>query len=237
MRVVDVPALSGASWIAEAFNMFRAQPMAWISLTSAWFVVSFVMVLIPLIGAPAMTMCQPAFFAGFVLACRDQEMGKPVTFLHLLAGFRASGRSLIQIGSVSLLAELAVMMALSAFGFFDGLRDLDRNNPSIEVIANAMRAQGGLWFVAAAAIVVIKGALWFTAALMAHQPMPASHAIRWSFFALIGNIIPLTLFALFMFGLMFMAMLPWFLGMLVFVPIYAIAHYTSFKAVFRADAQ
>ena len=143
----------------------------------------------------------------------------------------------LQAGSVSLLAELAIMMVLSAFGFFDGLREMDRNNPSIEVIANAMREQGGLWFAAAAAIVAIKGVLWFTAALMAHQPMPASHAIRWSFFALIGNIIPLTLFAFFMFGLMFMAMLPWFLGMLVFVPIYAIAHYTSFKAVFRADAE
>lgn len=216
--------------------MFRQQPLAWISLTSAWFIVSFLMVLIPLVGAPAMTMFQPAFFAGFVLACRDQEMGKPVAFSHLFAGFRASGRSLIQIGSLSLLAELAVVFALSAFGFFDGLRDLDRNNPSIEAIAAAMREQGGLWFAAAGAIVVIKGVLWFTAALMAHQPMPASHAIRWSFFALIGNVIPLTIFAALMFGMMFVSMLPWGLGLLVFVPLYAIAHYTSFKAVFRSDA-
>ncbi len=217
--------------------MFRAQPLAWISLTSSWFIVSFLMVLIPLLGAPAMTMCQPAFFAGFVLACRDQEMGKAVAFSHLFAGFRANGRALIQIGSVSLLAELAIMLVLSAFGFFDGLRAIDRENPSIEVIAGALREQGGLWFAAAAAIVVIKGVLWFTAALMVYQPMPASHAIRWSFFALVGNVIPLTLFALFMLGLMFIAVLPWFLGMLVFVPIYAISHYTSFKAVFRDDVE
>ncbi len=216
--------------------MFRAQPLAWVSLTSAWFIISVVMFLIPLVGAPAMTMAQPGFFAGFVLACRDQELGQPVTFSHLFAGFRASGRSLIQIGSVSLLAELAVMLALGALGFFDGLQNIDRNNASIEALTNALRDQGWLWFAAVLVIVMIKGVLWFSAALIAHQPMPASHAIRWSFFALLGNVIPLTFFGALMFVLMFLAMIPWGLGMLVFGPIYAIAHYTSFKAVFRPDA-
>ncbi len=236
MQVVDVSAFSGAGWIKEAWALFRAQPLAWISLTSAWVMVSLFMLLIPLVGAPAMTMSQPAFFAGFVLACRDQEMGKLVTINHLFAGFRVSGRTLIQVGAVSLLLELLVMMALSAFGFFDGLRSLDRENMSVETISRAFDGQGPLWFAALVAIMLIKGVLWFTAALMAHQPMPASHAIRWSFFALVGNFVPLVLFCLLAMALLFAAIIPWMLGLIVFLPVYAITHYTSFKAVFRADA-
>jgi hypothetical protein len=40
-----------------------------------------------------------------------------------------------------------------------------------------------------------------------------------------------------MVGLLFFALVPWGLGLLIFVPLYAITHYTSFKGVFRADAE
>ena len=236
MQVIDVPAAGGLSWIKEAWVLFRAQPMAWISLVSMWLMVSMFMLLVPLVGAPLMTMLQPGFFAGFVLACRDQEMGRPVAVSYLLAGFKVSGRTLIQIGSVTLLLELLVMMTLSVFGFFDGLQTIDRNNMSVEAIAKAFEGQGALWLAALIAIVVIKALMWFTAALIAHQPMPASHAIRWSFYALIGNFVPMLLFAITIFLLLTMAIMPWLLGLIVFLPVYAIAHYTSFKAVFRADA-
>ena len=42
----------------------------------------------------------------------------------------------------------------------------------------------------------------------------------------------MVLFAILMFVLMTVAMMPYFLGMLVFFPIYAISHYVSFMAVF-----
>jgi uncharacterized membrane protein len=183
-----------------------------------------------------MTMAQPGFFAGFVLACRDQEMGKPVMFSHLFAGFKVSGRTLIQIGAVSLLAEILVLMALSAVGFFDGLSAMKREDLTLETISKAFEGKEAIWFAALAALIAIKGVLWFSAALMAHQPMPATHAIRWSFFALIGNFVPLVFFAILMFMLLTVATLPWLLGLLVFFPIYAITHYTSFKAVFVPNA-
>ena len=78
MQVVDVAKSAGIDWIREAWTLFRAQPLAWLSISSAWAMISLLIMLIPLIGAPAATMAQPGFFAGFVLACRDQEMGKPV---------------------------------------------------------------------------------------------------------------------------------------------------------------
>ena len=236
MQVIDVPVGSGISWIREAWTLFRVQPLAWVSLTSAWFILSFLMLFVPLIGPPAMVMSQPAFFAGFVMACRDQEMGKPVVFSHLFAGFKQSGRALIQVGSVSLLATLLVLMALSSSGMFEPLIALSRDKVTPEVLYSVIDGNEAIWFAAQIAIVAIKAVLWFTSALLAHQSMPASHAIRWSFFALIGNFIPLVIFGVLMFVFLTFASLPWGLGLLVFFPIYAIAHYTSFKAIFRADA-
>jgi uncharacterized membrane protein len=237
MRVVDLSATGSVAWISDAFALFRAQPLAWISLTSAWLLVSVLLFVVPLIGAPLMTMLQPGFFAGFVLACQAQEKGLTFTTSHLLAGFRVNGRALIQIGSVSLLAELVVVFGMWQLGFFDALQGIDRENPSVDEVAKAFSSVSGLWFAAVAAMLAIKGVLWFSAALLASQPMPASHAIRWSFFALIGNIVPLLIFGGLMFGLFFAAVVPWGLGLLVFVPIYAISHYTSFKSVFRAEAE
>lgn len=236
MRVVDVSAGSGVVWIREAWGLFRAQPLAWLSLTAAWAMLSIILLAVPLIGGPLASMLQPAFFAGFVLACRDQEMGKQVEFGHLFAGLKLSGRTLIQVGSVVLLAELLVLIALNAFGFFDGIRAIEQDKLSMKAISDALQGKEMIWFAALAALIAIKGFFWFTAALIAHQPMPASHAIRWSFFALIGNFIPLVIFAVIMFMLLTLATLPWLLGLLVFFPIYAISHYTSFRAVFRADA-
>lgn len=235
MRVIDVSATSGFKWIAEAFVMFRAQPLAWISLTSGWLLASLLMLLVPLVGAPLMSVAQPGFFAGFVIACRDQEMGKPVSTSHLLAGFRLNGRPLIHVGSVSLLAESAVALTIGMLGFFDALKGFNQT-PSVEALSAAVSSVGGLWFVAVVAMLLIKGVFWFTAGIMAHEPMPAPHAIRWSFFALVANFIPLAVFGALMIGLFFAALVPWGLGLLLFVPIYAICHYTSFKSVFRADA-
>ncbi|NJR71652.1 MAG: hypothetical protein HC782_00145 [Gammaproteobacteria bacterium] len=235
MQVIDVAPTAGALWIRDAWRLFRQQPLQWLSVTSSWVLISLFMMAIPSIGAPAATMAQPGFFAGFVLACRDQEMGKPVMFTHLFAGFKVSGRSLIQIGGVSLLAELLVLLALNAVGFFDGLAGKEIVDLTPESLAAAFDGKEVEWFAALAAIIAIKGVLWFSAALMAHQPMPASHAIRWSFFALIGNVMPLLFFACIMFTLLVIATLPWLLGLLIFLPIYAISHYTSFKAVFMQN--
>ncbi len=236
MQVVDVSAKAGATWIIEAWQLFRAQPLAWLSLSSAWAMITLLLMFIPLIGPHASTMAQPGFFAGFVLACRDQEMGKPVVFSHLFAGFKSSGRTLIQIGAVSLLAEILVLMALSAAGFFDGITGKKLEELTPEIIAAAFEGKGEIWFAALAALIMIKGVLWFSAALMAHQPMPASHALRWSFFALIGNFVPMVIFAMLIFTLLTLATLPWLLGLLIFFPVYAITHYTSFKAVFVPSA-
>ena len=236
MRVLKLPLGAGVGWVAQSFRLFRQQPVGWISICSLWMLASLGLLVIPLLGSPLMVMLQPGFFAGFVLACRDQQNGETVSARHLLAGFKASGRLLIMIGAITLLLEASALMLFDALGLFSGLRELDTKGLSrtqmIREMSDALTAQSGLMFGLLATVLLIKGVLWHTAALIAYRPMPPSHAIRWSINALWLNFIPMVVFALLMFGLMTLAMMPYFLGMLVFFPIYAISHYVSFAAVF-----
>jgi uncharacterized membrane protein len=236
MRVLNVGVGAGASWIAQSFSLFRQQPGGWMSICSAWILMSLVLLVIPLFGSPLMVMLQPGFFAGFVLAARDQQNGEVVGTRHLFAGFKASGRLFIMIGAITLLMEATALMLFDALGLFAGLREVDTKSLSkmqvIREMSNAITDQGGLMFGLMATVLLIKGVLWYTAALIAYRPMPPWEAIRWSAGALLRNFTTMLLFALLMFSLMTLAMMPYFLGMLVFFPIYAIAHYVSFMAVF-----
>jgi uncharacterized membrane protein len=237
MQVLDVSAGSGAKWLREAWQLFTAQPLGWISLTSCWVLLSLVLMIFPLIGMPLALMLQPAFFAGFVLACRDQSLGQNVLVSHLFAGFKQAGRPLIQVGAVALLASLLVQIAVDATGIFSGVP----TKGSIQEVADAIRTAIAnnffIWMASVAAQALISGVLWFTSALLAHQVMPASHAIRWSFFAFIGNFVPLLLFGVMLIGLATIAALPLGLGLLIYLPLYAICHYTSFNSVFRASVE
>jgi uncharacterized membrane protein len=83
---------------------------------------------------------------------------------------------------------------------------------------------------------LLEGLLWFAPAVMAHQPMSAKDAIKWSVYAFAANVMPLTVFGIILTLLAFVATIPMFLGFVVLLPIYAICHFTSYQSMFRTDA-
>jgi uncharacterized membrane protein len=237
MQVIDVPASAGITWIKLSFALFRAQPIAWISLLSAWLLMSFGLFLVPLIGSAAATILQPGFFASFVLAARDQELGKPVGVHQLFAAFRANGRPLITIGSITLLAEIMVMVILGLLGLPLTIPANANGMPDIQAYVHALDGKEWMVLLGFLLMIVIKGALWFTAPILALNQMPATHAIRWSCYALISNFFPMLVFAVLMNVIFFLALLPPFLGFLVALPLFAIAHYVSYRDLFRPPAE
>ncbi len=236
MRVVDVRTLAGFDWIRHSWVMFLAQPIGWISLLSCWAILTMtIFVVVPVIGPALGTMLQPGLFAGFMIAARDQEAGVPVTVSQLFAGFRFNGRALLSLGSIALLAELLVMIILSVLGFPRSIT-LDENGlPNVPAYMAQFDGQRWLIFAATGMALSIKGVLWFATPLLAFHPMRVSHAVRWSFYAFIANFLPLLLFCLLVFGMIFLAIIPMFLGLLVAMPIYALSHYASYQQVFRDD--
>lgn len=219
-----------------SFHLFRAQPVGWISLVSAWLLASLGLSLVPLIGAAIAGILQPGFFGGFVIAARDQEAGQPVGAHQLLAAFRGNGRALVTIGSITLLANLMVVGILGLLGLPLNITQDGDGVPDIRAYARALEGKEWMLWLGIALSMSIKGALWFTAAILALNQMPATHAIRWSCYALIANFFPIFVFGAVMTVIFVLAILPFMLGLLVAMPIFAIAHYVSYRDLFRTPA-
>jgi uncharacterized membrane protein len=237
MQVIDLPASAGVAWIKMSFALFRAQPGGWISLVSMWLLLTLGLFFVPLIGAAIATILQPGLFGGFVLAARDQEAGERVGVHKLFDAFRANGRPLVTLGSITLLVEIMLMVLLALMGLPHTISADASGKPDIQAYVNSMEGKEWMVFLAFALVVAIKGALWFSAAILALNQMPATHAIRWSCYALIANIMPMMVFGALMMLIFIIGALPPFLGLLVVTPMYAIAHYVSYRDLFRPSAQ
>ncbi|MCY7386577.1 MAG: hypothetical protein LH481_00680 [Burkholderiales bacterium] len=233
MRVIDVPASAGLAWIKMSFALFRVQPVGWITLMLAWLMATLGLSLIPLVGAAIASILQPGFFAGFVIAARDQEAGQPLGVHQLLAAFRVNGRALVTIGSITLLANMMVVTILGLLGLPLGITADADGVPDLRTYARALEGKELLLWLGMALTLMVKGALWFTAALLALNQMPATHAIRWSFYALIANLLPMLIFGTVITVMFILGTLPLLLGLLLVMPLFAIAHYVSYRELFR----
>jgi uncharacterized membrane protein len=238
MQVIDVGVTAGTSWLRQAFRMLAAQAIPWVSLISCWMMLcTALVILVPGIGVVAAVTMQPGFFAGFVLAARDQDQGLPVRLAHLFAGFRANGRQLMKVGGVMLFAYIVAIGIL----YLAGLPTLDelpaRGSVTQAELFQAFMAlvEARPWLLVVATLLseAIRCLLWFTAPLLALNDMRAGHALRWGFYALISNLGPMLLFALLNWAMFYVAAQAWLIGLLVATPAFAIAHYTSYRAVFR----
>jgi uncharacterized membrane protein len=236
MKIIDVPARGALRWIGDAFMLFRAQPLGWIALVSTWFVLWFLLAAsAPILGAAVARLLAPAFFAGLMLACRDQTLGKAVTVRHLFAAFKVNARSLLTFGAIMLLVDTVLILLLYSVGFPDKIPVTSDNRidlAALKILLNDKAWPITLGFVLSSAVMAI---FWFAAPLLVLRPMPVSHAIRWALYASFSNILPLTLFALIMMLLSVLATIPWALGFVVLVPVFMIANYTSYVSVFAED--
>jgi uncharacterized membrane protein len=236
MQVIDAPANAGVRWIKQAFALFTAQPAGWIALLSGWILLTVLVFFgIPVVGPALATMLQPALVGGFVIAARDLEGGKRVTLSQLFAGFRFNGRALLTLGSITLLAEIMAVVLLGLAGFPRSIPMEANGLPDMRAYMELLDGKEWMIFAGMLMMLVIKAVLWFATPLLALHPMRAGHALRWSFYAFIGNFLPMFLFGMLMAGILFIAAMPWALGLLVAMPVYALAGYTSYKQVFPPE--
>lgn len=233
MRVVDQSAGAGWGWIKEAFQLFRTQPMAWIGLTSSWILLTLALYnIIPVLGSSIATMLQPGLFAGMMLAAREQQEGRRINLSFLFAALRLNGRALVSLGAIVLLVNTLVVLLMGALDFPGEIAMAANGTPDPRALAEAISNKMGPFLLAFTLVMLINAIVWFATPLMAFHPMPPTHAIRWSCYALVANAIPMLLFSLMLFSLLLLAALPWALGLLIWMPVYALSNYTSYRQVF-----
>ena len=231
VKVAEISASRGAAWLGEAFRLFRGASLTWIGMCAGWIIITFGLMLVPLIGMVASNFLQPVFFASFAVAAYKQRAGEKITINELFSGFRHHVRELVNLGALLLLAQLAVLVLMALLGLpTAGSNDQEL---SIEEYVALMKGKEWIFLVGFLLTAVIKGALWFAPPLIAFHGMSTTQAMRWSLYAAIANIGAMLVYGIVLLGLFIIGLIPWALGLVVVIPLAAISTYVGYREVFE----
>lgn len=233
MRVAELKAARGASWLAESFKLFRQAPVQWMSLCAGWIAMTFALLLIPFIGGVIASFLQPVFFASFAIAAYKQSTGERLMMADLFAGFRRNMGSLVNLGALLLLAEIAIFAFMALLGF---PMATSGDSATVTLADYVELLKGKEWILATGFLltVLVKGAVWFAPPLIAFHGMSTVQAIRWSLYASISNLGTMIVYGAALMGIFFVAIIPWGIGLLVVIPMMAISTYVGYREVFEA---
>jgi uncharacterized membrane protein len=232
LQVAEVRAANGARWLADAFTIFRKQPMAWIGLCAGWIVITFGLILIPIVGGVVANFLQPVFFASFAIAAFKQVSGETVVMGDLFSGFRRNVRALVNLGALLLIVEIAIFALMAALGLPLGPSD-DKTFTLAEYVK---LLQGKEWILLIGFVLtaLVKGALWFAPPLIAFHDLSTTHAMRWSIYAALSNLGAMLVYGIALAVAFFLGIIPWGLGLLVVIPLMAISTFVGYREVFTS---
>lgn len=232
VHVTEVPASRGAGWLGESFKLFRGAPLTWIGLCAGWIVITFGLMVVPLIGPVASNFLQPVFFASFAIAAYKQAQGEAITINDLFSGFRHNVRALINLGALLLLAQLAIVVVMAMMG----LPTASAGDRDVSIAEYFEMLRGKEWILVAGFLLIalVKGAVWFAPPLIAFHGMSTSQAMRWSLYAAIANIGAMLVYAAALLCLFLLGLMPWGIGLVVVFPLAAISTFVGYREVFEA---
>jgi uncharacterized membrane protein len=226
-----VAAGNGWQWILDAWEVFKRQPGTWIALIVVFFVVFFLISLVPIVGSLAAALLGPVFAGGVIAGCQAVRDGGELEIGHLFAGFKANTGKLVMIGVFNLLAWIVigvVIMVLvggSMFAMMSGEPSAARG------VASMMSMLLGI-LIALALSVPVYMAIWFAPSLVMLNDFDPIPALKTSFAACLKNIVPFLLYGVILFAAAIVASIPFGLGWLVLGPVLAISIFTAYRDVF-----
>jgi uncharacterized membrane protein len=231
IRVAEVPAGRGFAWLAEAFHLFRKKPAVWLALCVGWIVITFALIILPLIGGVIANFLQPAFFASFAIAAYRQTRGEAIGMGDLFTGFKRNLRALVNLGALLLMAEIAIFAVMALLG----LPMAGADGGSFTMSEYVALLKGKEWILALGVLltVIVKGAVWFAPPLIAFHGMTTMHAIRWSTYAALANAGAMVTYGIALFAIFFVGLIPWGLGLLVVIPLMVISTFIGYREVFE----
>jgi uncharacterized membrane protein len=224
---------NGWQWIVDAWEMFKRQPGMWIALIVVFFVVFFLVSMVPIIGSLAAALLGPVFAGGIIAGCQALRDGEPLEIGHLFAGFRANTGKLVMIGVFNLLAWIViavVIMALVGGSMFALMMGSGDPSAARGAAAGMSILLAGL--IALALSIPVYMAIWFAPALVMLNDFEPVAALKTSFGACLKNFVPYLLYGVILFALAIVASIPLGLGWLVLGPVLAISIYTAYRDIF-----
>ena len=228
-----VPAGRGASWIGDAWGLFRRAPGAWIAVVIVLFVIFFVANFIPIVGPLAVMVLFPVFTGGLMIGCRELEEDRPFEFNHLFAGFRGHFGTLAAVGALYLGGYIVVMLIVmlvtgaSMFAMFGA-----GGAPQGEDFASLMATMGIAILLGLALTIPLLMTVWLAAPLVVFHEHGAFDAMKGSFLGCLRNMLPFLVYGLIALVLSIVATVPILLGWLVLGPVLAASVYTAYTDIY-----
>jgi hypothetical protein len=228
-----VPAGCGVAWISGGFDLFKRAPGLWIGILVLWFVALGLASLIPFIGSVAINLSFPIVLGGLLLGARAQASGQALTLETLWAGFLPPhqqpllllGVAYMVIGIVIAVVAGGLIFATAGAGYLAGDADIAR------------LGFGGL--LSLLVILVLLGvfsmATWFAPALVVFAGKEPIAALKLSFAATLGNLGAFAVYGLLSLLMLFVAAIPFGLGLLVAVPVLVASVYRSYADIFGVE--
>ena len=230
----SAPAGEGVTWIGAGWRLFTKAPLMWIVGILILFVISIVINIVPFIGGIAFQLLNAVFSAGFVVACRSLERGGEFELEHLFVGFKKNFVNLVIVGALLLAGMIVLVLVFAGIAGFGAILAFMSGNQDEALAALAGSAMllllGGL--VMLAFMVPLLMAYWFAPALVIMHDMAPVAAMKESFVGCLRNFIPFLLYGIVMTVLAIIAVIPFGLGMLVWVPLAIASSYAAYRAIF-----
>jgi hypothetical protein len=194
-----VPASAGIAWLKGGFALMRSSPLVVHGAIFCYFLMLFLITLIPVLGGVLSSLLVPALFAGLMTLMRGVAQKQPASFATLLSGLvnPATRLPLLLSGAVYLTGVL-ISLAVSSIAD-DGLlfRFMVMGqtfDPKAMQTPEAMMPLFGAMAVSSLAMLPTVAAFWIAPQLIAWQGMGAGKALFFSFFAFFRNLSALLVF-------------------------------------------
>lgn len=228
----------GWHWIPAGWALFTRAPLMWVVTIVLLLVVALVMGLVPIIGNIAFQLLTPVFAAGLVHACRALETGGDFEIDTLLTGFRERFVPLVTLGAIFTVAGLVIILLMAGIMGFSVLGAVMSQAGTEEALATLAGSMMGILLgalVGLALAVPLMAAWWFAPALVAMHGLAPVDAMKASFFGCLRNIVPFLLYSIVMTVLAVVAMIPFGLGFLVWLPVAITSTYVSYREIYTAE--
>lgn len=210
-------------WLRQGWALFSLAPGRWLGFALVTFFALFLPAVVPWLGPALAFLLMPLLAGGFFAACRRAAAGTPPAFADLYRGFSRQGGALLRLGVFGMLALFGVRLVLGlSGGFLAG-----RIGPGAALAG--LSVQIGL---ALALLVPLGMAFCFAPALALLHGMPAGKALSASFVACARNALAFLVLALIFAILLFFAVLPMGLGVLVLLPVLFGTLYAAYRDIF-----
>ena len=235
------PAAAAMLWIKEAWRLFKLAPIPWMGMTALVFMVVIGINMLPWIGRYAIELLSPFLVAGYFSASRAARAGEPVSFIHLAAGVNSGRGALLRIGGLYMAGSILIVALVDAAtgGNLHELMQSVQNPAALtpeqanRIVATGLPAM----LMASVLFTPLLMATWFAPGLALFEDFSAGRALWWSLWACWVNWRPILYYStvLGLFG-MVAIVIPFGLGMLVFLPLTLISTYVAYLAIFTLSA-